>query len=141
MLFQSLLLLGAVCASPSPVKAVPRAICTPTASGSSSLDDTPAIAAAIESCGSGGTILIPRGTTYYLNTALSFAGCSNCDFQLEGLLKFTSSTSYWNGKRAMILLDSITGAKIRSITGAGVIDGNGQDSYVIYSSCLGQTQR
>lgn len=102
--------------------------CTPTAGGSSSIDDVPAITSAIASCGSGGTIVIPAGTTYYLNSVLDFAGCSGCDFQVEGLLKFASDTDYWEGRTAMINIKDIDGIKIRSVTGSGVIDGNGQDA-------------
>jgi hypothetical protein len=36
--------------------------------------------------GNGGTIVIPTGTIYYLNSVLDFAGCVGCDFQVEGLL-------------------------------------------------------
>lgn len=102
--------------------------CTPKAGGSSSTDDVPAITSAIASCGAGGTIVIPSGTTYYLNSVLDFAGCANCDFQVEGLLKFSSSTDYWEGRTAMINVKSIDGIKIRSLTGSGVIDGNGQNA-------------
>lgn len=102
--------------------------CTPKAGGSSSTDDVPAITSAIASCGAGGTIVIPSGTTYYLNSVLDFAGCANCDFQVEGLLKFSSSTDYWEGRTAMINVKNIDGIKIRSLTGSGVIDGNGQNA-------------
>jgi galacturan 1,4-alpha-galacturonidase len=63
-----------------------------------------------------------------LNTYLDFAGCSGCDFQVEGLLKFASDTDYWEGKTAMINIKDIDGLQIRSLTGSGVIDGNGQDA-------------
>jgi hypothetical protein len=102
--------------------------CTPKAGGSSSVDDVPAITSAIASCGNGGTIVIPAGSTYYLNSVLDFAGCTGCDFQVEGLLKFSSSTSYWEGRTAMINVKNINGLKIRSLTGSGVIDGNGQNA-------------
>ena len=102
--------------------------CTPKAGGSSSTDDVPAITSAIASCGAGGTIVIPSGTTYYLNSVLDFAGCADCDFQVEGLLKFSSSTDYWEGRTAMINVKNIDGIKIRSLTGSGVIDGNGQNA-------------
>jgi hypothetical protein len=114
---------------PSPILNARASTCTPVAGGSSSIDDVPAITSAIASCSSG-TIVIPSGTTYYLNSVLDFAGCSGCDFQVEGLLKFASSTSYWNGRTAMINVKNINGLKIRSLTGKGVIDGNGQDAYV-----------
>ncbi|KAF3921349.1 Exopolygalacturonase [Dactylellina cionopaga] len=122
-----------VSALPSPVLVEPdvsvhrRAICTP-ASGSPT-DDTPAIKAAITSCGNGGTIVIPQGTTYYLNTMLEFTGCVNCDLQIEGTLKMNGDTYYWEGKAGHLYLKNINGAKIRSLTGNGVIDGNGQNAY------------
>ncbi|KAJ5566772.1 hypothetical protein N7535_006078 [Penicillium sp. DV-2018c] len=112
---------------------VPASVCTPTAGGSSSIDDVPAITSAIESCGKGGTIVIPAGTTYYVNSVLDFAGCVDCDFQLEGHLKFSSSTSYWEGRTAMINLKNIDGIKIRSLTGNGVIDGNGQNAWDLFA--------
>ena len=111
----------------------PRAACTPVAGGSSSIDDAPAIMTAIKSCGSAGTIVLPAGKTYYANSVVDFAGCANCDFQLEGTLKFSSSTSYWGGKTAMISVSKIAGLKFRSLTGNGVIDGNGQDASVAFA--------
>lgn len=107
--------------------------CTPVAGGSSSIDDVPAITSAIASCGKGGTIVIPSGTTYNLKSTLDFAGCVDCDFQLEGTLKFSSSTSTWKGQTAMINIKNIDGLRFRSVTGSGVIDGNGQDAYAFLS--------
>ncbi|KAF7180706.1 hypothetical protein CNMCM7691_009997 [Aspergillus felis] len=112
----------------------PRAVCTPTAGGSASIDDVPAITKAISSCGNGGTIVFPAGSTYYLNSVLDLAGCSNCDIQVEGLLKFSGSTDYWGGKTAMININNINGLKLRSLTGSGVIDGNGQNAYDLFAS-------
>ncbi|KAJ6134095.1 hypothetical protein N7523_000417 [Penicillium sp. IBT 18751x] len=108
--------------------------CTPKAGGSASIDDVPAITSAIASCGKGGTIVIPSGTTYYLNSVLDFAGCTGCDFQIEGLLKFASNTDYWEGRTAMINVDDINGIKIRSVSGHGVIDGNGQNAYDLFAT-------
>lgn len=102
--------------------------CTPKAGGSSSVDDVPAIQSAIASCASG-TILMPSGTTYYINSAFTFAGCSGCTLQIEGTLKVSGDTEYWNGRKSVFLMDGITGAKVYSAAGTGVIDGNGQSSY------------
>ncbi|KAL2809218.1 pectin lyase fold/virulence factor [Aspergillus granulosus] len=121
-------LISASLANPSRVEHA-RAVCTPTSGGSGSIDDVPAIVDAISSCGDGGTIVFPEGTTYYLNSVLDLNGCSGCDIQIEGLLKFASDTDYWNGKTAMINAKDIDGLKIRSLTGSGVIDGNGQNAY------------
>ncbi|KAF9880836.1 extracellular exo-polygalacturonase [Colletotrichum karsti] len=106
-----------------------RAFCTPTSAGSASKDDAPSIIDAIKKCGNGGTIVIPKGTTYMIGSVLDFTGCNNCDFQLEGTLKVLENFSYWNGKQTIINVKKITGAKIRSLTGSGVIDGNGQGSW------------
>jgi galacturan 1,4-alpha-galacturonidase len=111
-----------------------RAVCTPASLGNTQEDDTPAIAAAISSCGNGGTIVIPAGTTYSLRTMLQFTGCVGCDFQLEGTLKASDDTTYWATQPAIIYLNNISGAKIRSLTGSGVIDGNGQDAYDLFAS-------
>ena len=52
-----------------------RATCTPVSAKNAGVDDVPAIAAAIKSCGNGGIIVIPASTTYAIRSVLSFAGC------------------------------------------------------------------
>jgi galacturan 1,4-alpha-galacturonidase len=70
----------------------------------------------------------------YINSALTLKGCTGCTLQIEGTLKVSGDTDYWNGIRDVFTLDSITGAKIYSATGTGVIDGNGQSSYDRFAS-------
>ncbi|KUJ09607.1 pectin lyase-like protein [Mollisia scopiformis] len=106
-----------------------RAVCTPTSAGDAGTDDVPAIESAIASCGNGGTIVIPAETTYALRSTLSFAGCANCDFQIEGTLKASDDLTYWEGKKAIFLMSDITSAKVHSVTGTGLVDGNGQAAY------------
>jgi galacturan 1,4-alpha-galacturonidase len=112
---------------------VKRASCTPTSAGDAGTDDVPSIAAAVASCGNGGTIIIPAGKTYAIRSTLSFAGCANCDFQVEGTLKASDDTTYWNGKSSIFLMSGITKAKVRSVTGTGLIDGNGQAFYDLFA--------
>ncbi|PWY70749.1 endo-xylogalacturonan hydrolase A [Aspergillus eucalypticola CBS 122712] len=132
--------LGLSNAAPSKVQRAPdsslhaRAVCTPTAGGDSSTDDVPAITEALSSCGNGGTIVFPEGSTYYLNSVLDLSSCSDCDIQVEGLLKFASDTDYWSGRTAMISVSDVDGLKLRSLTGSGVIDGNGQDAWDLFAS-------
>lgn len=102
-----------------------RATCTPTSHGEAGVDDVPSITEAIQSCGDGGIILIPAGIVFQLGSTLSFAGCSDCEMQLEGTLKLTDDLDAWDGVKAIILLDDITGATIHSVTGTGLLDGNG----------------
>jgi hypothetical protein len=111
-----------------------RAPCTPPARGNSSLDDTPAIHAAIASCGEGGTIVIPQGSTYHLRTTLEFTGCEDCVMQLDGTLKASDDLAYWQGKRAIIHMSGIRSAKIFSSTGTGRIDGNGLAAWEKFSA-------
>ncbi|KAM0271165.1 hypothetical protein ACHAQH_009147 [Verticillium albo-atrum] len=127
--------LGSLCglASAEPIPLTPDRVvlhprattCTPTAGGSATVDDVPAIQSAIQNCPSG-TILIPAGETYHINSQLSFAGCSGCTMQLDGVLSVSTDFSYWNGKSQVISLSKITGA---TITGSGTINGNGQASW------------
>jgi galacturan 1,4-alpha-galacturonidase len=118
---------------PDRVAHAKRATCTPASLDDTSKDDTPAIKAAITSCGNGGTIVLPAGKTYSIRTMLDFTGCTNCDFQFEALLKVSSDTTYWATQEAIILMKNINGAKFRSLTGTGVIDGNGQNAYDIFA--------
>ncbi|KFY09212.1 hypothetical protein V491_08329 [Pseudogymnoascus sp. VKM F-3775] len=119
---------------PDRVAHAKRATCTPASLGDTSQDDTPAIKAAITSCGNGGTIVLPAGLTYSIRTMLDFTGCTNCDFQFEALLKVSSDTDYWATQDAVILMKNIQGVKFRSVTGTGVIDGNGQNAWDIFAS-------
>ena len=127
-------------AAPSILKRTPdhteakRATCTPASGGDASIDDVPAIKAAISSCGTGGTIVIPAGYTYTIRSVLDFTGCTSCDFQIEGTLKVSDDLSYWEGRTAIIYMSGIKGARIRSVTGTGVIDGNGQAAYDKFAS-------
>ncbi|KAI1116799.1 glycoside hydrolase family 28 protein [Nemania sp. NC0429] len=120
---------------PPPSRVVERAaaMCTPKAGGSSSVDDVPAIQSAIAACPSG-TIVIPPSSTYYVNSVFSFKGCAGCTLQVEGLLKVASNTDYWKGRAAIFDMSGITGARVYSSTGAGVIDGNGQDAWDRFAS-------
>jgi galacturan 1,4-alpha-galacturonidase len=102
-----------------------RATCTVTSFGDASKDDVPTIAAAIKSCGNGGIIVLPAGHTYMIRSQLSFAGCTNCQFQVEGTMKVRSAsfcpalseeflclqlsddTTFWQGKSNVISLSAM----------------------------------
>ncbi|KAI9727876.1 MAG: hypothetical protein M1834_007922 [Cirrosporium novae-zelandiae] len=111
-----------------PSRVVKRAsTCTPSSAQNAGTDDVAAIESAFSKCGDGGVIVIPSGITYAIRSTLDFTGCSNCDFQIEGTLKVSDDIDYWDGVTAIFSVSGITKAKIRSLTGSGVIDGNGQD--------------
>ncbi|KAF5379883.1 hypothetical protein D9757_007173 [Collybiopsis confluens] len=102
-----------------------RATCTPTSHGQAGVDDVPSITQAIQSCGNGGIIVIPAGITFQIGTPLSFAGCKGCEFQIEGTLKLTNNLNSWAGQSSIVSLSGVQGATIRSVTGSGLLDGNG----------------
>jgi galacturan 1,4-alpha-galacturonidase len=102
--------------------------CTPVAGGSGSIDDVPAIHQAFKDCSSG-TIIIPIGTTYYINSAVTFAGCAGCTLQVDGILKVSNNLEYWHNQKAVFWMDGINGATVLSTTGKGLFDGNGQNAY------------
>lgn len=119
--------------APARAAAASPSTCTPTAGGSSSTDDVAAIESAIADCASG-TIVIPAGTTYYVNSELSFDGCSDCTLQVEGTLLVSDDTDYWEGKTAIFLVQDIDGITVTSETGSGLIDGNGQAAWDLFAS-------
>ncbi|KAJ6504620.1 glycoside hydrolase family 28 protein [Mycena vitilis] len=119
------LFVSAVWATPTQVSVAKRATCTPVSAADAGTDDVPAIQAAFKTCGNGGIIVIPAGTQFAIRSTLSFTGCVNCDFQIEGTLKMSNDLTFWNGKASTISINAIKGAKMRSVTGTGVIDGNG----------------
>ncbi|KAJ7593818.1 glycoside hydrolase family 28 protein [Mycena floridula] len=102
-----------------------RATCTVASAGDAGTDDVPAIQAAIKSCGNGGIIVLSAGKTYALRSTLSFAGCVACEMQIEGTLKLSDDLDFWNGVRNAIVISGIKTALIHSVTGTGLIDGNG----------------
>lgn len=102
--------------------------CTPTAGGSPTVDDVPAIESAMAACPSG-TIMIPAKSTYHINSELSFAKCSGCTLQVEGTLLVSDDTKAWSGKDAVLNLEDVNDVSIVSKTGKGVIDGNGQAAW------------
>ncbi|KAK0225623.1 extracellular exo-polygalacturonase [Armillaria fumosa] len=130
--------LSAVSATPFSLEPTPslakRATCTPASAHSSSTDDVPAIESAFATCGNGGVIVIAANTTYAIRSTLSFAGCTGCEFRVEGTMKVSSDTDYWDGVRAVILLDDISGATIHSTTSLGLIDGNGQPFWDVFAN-------
>ncbi|KAF7318960.1 Extracellular exo-polygalacturonase [Mycena chlorophos] len=120
--------------TPTEAYVAKRAACTPASANNIATDDVPSIAAAIKSCGNGGTIVIPAGQTYSIRSTLSFAGCVNCNFHVEGTLLLSNDTTFWNGKGSVYEVTSITGLHMQSVTGTGVIDGNGLPFWTLFSS-------
>ncbi|KAF2727055.1 pectin lyase-like protein [Polyplosphaeria fusca] len=105
--------------------------CKPLAQGWEQVDDAPAINDALKACGKGGTIVIPADQTYSIRSPIDFSPCKQCDFQIEGtLLSSRDQWNYWyNDVDSIMTFANVHGARVRSITGSGVIDGNAVDYY------------
>jgi hypothetical protein len=63
-----------------------RKVCEVAASGTNATDDAPAILAAFDECGQGGTVLFTENTTYYVNTVMEVAGLQDCHVDIRGTL-------------------------------------------------------
>ncbi|KAF8323908.1 putative extracellular exo-polygalacturonase [Clavulina sp. PMI_390] len=115
----------------SPAK---RATCVVTGAQNAGTDDVPAITAALASCGNGGIIQISAGVTYAIRSVLDFSSCKSCDFQIEGTMKVSDDLTYWEGRRAIFYVNGVTGMTMRSVTGTGVVDGNGQAAWTEFAA-------
>ncbi|KAF2656094.1 glycoside hydrolase family 28 protein [Lophiostoma macrostomum CBS 122681] len=106
-----------------------RAPCTVLAGGYEAIDDAIAINTALKDCGNGGTIVLPSDQVYSIRSPIDFAQCHDCDVQLEGELLFSNDQSLWANQSAFISFDGVDGAKFRSLTGKGLVDGNAKTYY------------
>lgn len=74
--------------------------CIPQSANSPSIDDVPAINAALEECGNDRPILIPPGKTYNILSALDFSPYNGANFQLEGTLNVSADSTFWKGNKS-----------------------------------------
>jgi hypothetical protein len=98
------------------------------------IDDTPLINSALSTCGPiGGTILIPstkNTTPYFIRSQIDLSPCANCEVQIEGqFLVSRDEWTYWNDVHSIIKVAGVKGARIKTLTGQGGIDGNAIDYY------------
>ena len=105
-----------------------RAPCTILSRGYEALDDAPTINSAIRTCGS---IILPSTESYSIRSPLDLSPCQKqeCDIQLEGTLLLSTDWAYWLDRPAFISMKNVHGAKIRSLNGTGLIDGQGKGFY------------
>lgn len=79
-----LLLAGLFLAQPLTANPTQKTCIVP-ASGSSSIDDTPAVLDAFQTCGHGGKIIFSN-TTYHINSIMNTTGLRDCEIDLRGTL-------------------------------------------------------
>ena len=109
-----------------------RKICQVNSEGYESVDDAPAINAAIQKCGSAGTILLPVDQLYSIRSPIDLSPCRRCEIQLEGQLWFSNDPALFADKAAFISIPGGDGVTLRSLTGEGVIDGRASTVYQRY---------
>ncbi|KAF2014377.1 glycoside hydrolase family 28 protein [Aaosphaeria arxii CBS 175.79] len=112
-----------------PIKKAP---CIVEAGGYEAIDDAPAINNAIKECGNAGIIVLPQDQIYSIHSTIDFSPCRNCDVQLEGRLLLYMDWTLWENKSAIISMHGVKGAKLRSLTGSGVVDGNSKQFFQRY---------
>lgn len=66
--------------------------CVVEASATNSTDDAPAILAAFDKCGQGGTITFAADTTYYVNSVMSVSGLQDAVIDIQGELLVSTKT-------------------------------------------------
>lgn len=101
-------------------------ICIPKPSNATapiSGDDVPAIIAALEECGNGGTIFLPSTNVYQIATPVDLSLCHNCTIQIDATLNISSfKDNSWDNYPAVFLLSGTSNNIL--INGTGIINNN-----------------
>ncbi|ETS74085.1 Alpha-L-rhamnosidase rgxB [Pestalotiopsis fici W106-1] len=109
-----------------------RKVCEVAASGTNATDDAPAILAAFDECGQGGTVLFTENTTYYVNSVMEVSGLQDCHVDIRGTLLWSTDIQYWlNNSLPVGYQNQSTAFKLGGDRvlidghGHGTFDGNG----------------
>ncbi|USP76283.1 polygalacturonase precursor [Curvularia clavata] len=122
------------CAAPSP----PRTkTCMLKALGGGK-DDAANILKAVKQCNNGGHVVFPKGQQFTIGTALDLTFLNSIDLDIQGTIKFTNDTDYWQANSFKQVFQNATtffqiGGKDINIYGGGTLDGNGQAWYDLYA--------
>ncbi|PYH93851.1 galacturan 1,4-alpha-galacturonidase B [Aspergillus ellipticus CBS 707.79] len=72
----------------------PRSQCVVTPSGSSEIDDVPAILDALTTCGSGGRVVFTNHR-YHINSVMNTTWLDDVEIYLQGTLLWSTNITYW----------------------------------------------
>ncbi|KAF9690522.1 hypothetical protein EKO04_011540 [Ascochyta lentis] len=111
--------------------------CTVKANGNGN-DDSKNILSAIKSCNNGGHVVFPKGKNYTIGTALDLTFLKHIDLDIQGTIKFTNDTDYWQKNAFFQTFQNATtffqlGGEDVNVYGGGTLDGNGQAWYDLYA--------
>ncbi|BEJ13114.1 hypothetical protein CspHIS471_0302880 [Cutaneotrichosporon sp. HIS471] len=120
---------------PFPSPAVRTRDCIVPVSGG---DDSEAILAALQSCNNGGRVVFEKDSTYTIGTALDLTFLQSIDLDIQGTIRFTNDTDYWQKAGFSFVFQNVTtffklGGDDVFIYGGGTLDGNGQAWYDLFA--------
>ncbi|KAH9862737.1 Exopolygalacturonase [Plenodomus biglobosus] len=101
-------------------------------------DDSTNVLSAIKDCNNGGHVLFSKGSSYTIGTALDLTFLKHVDLDIQGTIKFTNDTDYWQKNSFKHEFQNATtffqlGGEDVNIYGGGTLDGNGQVWYDLYA--------
>ncbi|KAJ4351863.1 Exopolygalacturonase [Didymosphaeria variabile] len=101
-------------------------------------DDSQYVLSAIKSCNNGGHVIFTKGKTYTVGTALDLTFLKHIDLDVQGTIKFTNDTDYWQANAFKQVFQNATtffqlGGEDVNVYGGGTFDGNGQVWYDLYA--------
>ncbi|CAN8101211.1 unnamed protein product [Discula destructiva] len=122
---------------PVPSPAVRTKHCIVKSSGNGS-DDSAHILSAFHECNNGGHVLFSKNVTYTVGTAMDWTFLKSIDIDIQGTIKFTDDTDYWQAHSFPFVFQNVTsffklGGDDVFIYGGGTLDGSGQVWYDLYA--------
>ncbi|KAF2002010.1 glycoside hydrolase family 28 protein [Amniculicola lignicola CBS 123094] len=101
-------------------------------------DDSNYILEAIKKCNNGGRVVFSKKTTYVVATALDLTFLKHVDLDIQGTIKFSNDTDYWQKNAFKQIYQNATtffqlGGTDVNVYGGGTLDGNGQVWYDLYA--------
>ncbi|CAK7234273.1 Exopolygalacturonase [Sporothrix bragantina] len=114
-------------------------VCYVQTHGDGVTDDSPYILEAFHACNKGGHVVFREGVTYLVGTAMDWTFLDNIDLDIQGTIKFTDDTDYWQANSFKFIYQNVTsffklGGDNVFIYGGGTLDGSGQTWYDLYAS-------
>jgi galacturan 1,4-alpha-galacturonidase len=101
-------------------------------------DDSKNIMKAIKSCNNGGHVVFPKDKEFTIGTALDLTFLKHIDLDIQGTIKFTNDTDYWQKNGFYQTFQNATtffqlGGEDVNVFGGGTLDGNGQAWYDLFA--------
>ncbi|KAF2124425.1 glycoside hydrolase family 28 protein [Dothidotthia symphoricarpi CBS 119687] len=108
------------------------------AKNTSGTDDSKNILKAIKDCNNGGHVVFPKDKNFTIGTALDLTFLKHIDLDIQGTIKFTNDTDYWQANAFKQIYQNATtffelGGTDVNVYGGGTLDGNGQAWYDLYA--------